>query len=138
MERNGSIESEEGICGIHESFLLMRLDNENTEPHVERSEEGNSPQKRLVIGSMRPEGRLEDEQRCSQHSENEPNIEVKQQVADIERPWLCAEDLRTSSFAPKNVISDDVPRNDGELLEEQIVHSYLSSLRVVSTYVFVA
>lgn len=135
MEANSGIDSKEGVCRVHKSLFLVRLSNENTKPHVEWSEKGYRSQNCLLIGGLRPENCLEGKQWCSQHSKNEPDIEVKQQVPDIERPWLCAKDLRASSFAAKDVVSDNIPRNNSKLSKKHIVNSNFRGLQVVNTKV---
>lgn len=135
MEANSGIDSKEGVCRVHKSLFLVRLSNENTKPHVEWSEKGYRSQNCLLIGGLRPENCLEGKQWCSQHSKNEPDIEVKQQVPDIERPWLCAKDLRASSFAAKDVVSNNIPRNNSKLSKKHIVNSNFRGLQVVNTKV---
>ena len=132
MESNGCVESQERINRIHESLLLVRLGNKNTKPHIKGSKEGDRPQKCLRISSTRPENRLEGQQWRCKHGENKPNVEVKQKVLNVERPWFRSKNLRTLSFSPKDIVSNNIPRHNGELLEEDIVDSNFKSLGLVS------
>lgn len=132
MEGNGCVESQERISRIYESLLLVRLGNENPKPHVKGSEESDRPQKCLRISSTRPENRLEGQQWCCKHSENKPNVEVKQEVSNVERPWFRSKNLRALSFSPKDIVSNNVPRHNGELLEEDIVDGNFKGLELVS------
>ena len=132
MKGNGCVESQERISRIHESLLLVRLDDENGKPHVKGSEESDRPQKCLCISSTRPENRLEGQQCCCKHRENKPNVEVKQEVSNVERPWLRSKNLRALSFSPKDIVSNNIPRHNGELLKEDIVDSNFKGLELVS------
>lgn len=132
MEGNGCIESQERINRIHKPLLLVRLDNKNTKPHIKGSKESDRSQKCLRISSTRPENRLEGQQCCCKHRENKPNVEVKQEVSNVERPWLRSKNLRAFSFSPKNIVSNDIPRHNGELLEEDIIDSNFKGLEMVS------
>jgi hypothetical protein len=72
----------------------------------------------LDIGGLRTEYGLKNKYGRSRHGQYKPYIEVQKQIFDVERPRLCTEDIRPPAFASKNVVSNNVPRHNGEFLEK--------------------
>lgn len=75
---------------------------------------------------------MESEQWHCQYSQDKPNVEIQQQISNVKRPRLGSEDFGASTLAPKNVIGDDIPRHNGQFLEECRVDCDFSCLRFVS------
>jgi len=129
MEGDGRVQCEKRVRGIHESLLLVRLKGEDSQPSVKRSDKGNCPKQCLFGSGMGSKESLQNKQWRRRYCQDEPSIEVQQQISDIEGPRLRAEDIGAPTFAPEDIVRHDVPRHDGELAKEQRINSDCHSLR---------
>lgn len=107
----------------------MGLEGEDGEPHVERGQEDEGAQAGLegLAGVAAGEELLEEEERQGEHGEDEPGIEVQEQILEVEGPWLGAVEVRAAGLG-ENVVIDNVPRDDLELFVEKGVDGRVDSL----------
>jgi hypothetical protein len=77
---------------------------------------------------LRAEDGLHKEEWSRQHCENKPNVKVQQQISNVECPWFGTKDLGASSLTTENVVCDNVPRYQDNLVEESVVDCYLKGL----------
>ena len=49
-------------------------------------------------------------------------------------PWLSSKDFRPSTRAAENIVEDDIPGNDDELLVKEAGDHELKELQVVRTF----
>jgi hypothetical protein len=128
MERKSGIKSEERVRRVHESFLFVRLNREDTKPHIERRDKSDGAHESLNRGALRAEDGLHKEERSRQYCENKPNVKVQQKISNVESPRFGTKDLGASSLTTENVVCDNVPRYQGNLVEESVVDRYLKGL----------
>jgi len=78
VKSHGSVECEEWIGRVHETLLFMRLQREDSKPHIEGREDDESAQ--TGLGSLRCAAAekefLKQEEGQRQEGQNEPQIEV--------------------------------------------------------------
>ena len=96
MHRHGSVKTQERIRGIHESFFFVRLDREDTKPHIEWNTNHYASQDHPSCRGETSEQELYSKKRSGTHSKDEPCIEVQKQIPDVEVPRFGSKDIRPS------------------------------------------
>lgn len=109
MERDGSIQRKERVCWVHESLLLVRLDRENGQPHVEWEHKCDRSQESRLRRLPRLEKSLEGEKRPAGQRQHKPHVEIEEQISNIESPRLRAKDVRPFACTPENIVRNNVP-----------------------------
>lgn len=89
----------------------MWLSGEDGEPEVEWAYENQSAESRGE--GLAGEEFEEDEEGEGEEGEGEEDVEVEEEVADIEVPWLGAVDVRAFVGGAEDVVEDDVEGDEG-------------------------
>ena len=66
----------------------------------------------MACGLLFEEEVLDDEEREGENGEEEPEIEVEGEVAEVVVPGLGAKDVGATGFVAEDVVEDDSPWDD--------------------------
>ncbi len=129
MQGQGRVEGQEGVRRVHEPLFLVGLQGEDGEPHVEGREEDEGAQARLegLAGGAAGEDFLQQEERQGDKGEDEPDVEVEEEVLEVEVPRLSAVQVGAASGG-EDVVLDDVPRDNLDLFVEKGVDGRVGGL----------
>jgi hypothetical protein len=104
----------------------VRLEGEDGQPKIERGEEEDAAQIRLLEDRLAKNKSMDEVERHGGQSYDEPDVEVEQEVTAIEMPGLGAVNVRTFTTASSNnIVPDNVVGHDSNPSIEESVEAEL-------------